>query len=170
MSAILPPMPLQAPLLEVGANQKPTDFLSGDWYKWFFQEQNRIQAGVQSVGGPPSFRTAQAASIGATGIPLTAVNVPSVQAGFYRVNWYARVTQAASVGSSLSLTLTWTEHGITLTTTTSAVTGNTTTTTLVGSQVLYSDAPGPVSYSTTYASSGATPMQYLIAVWAELIA
>lgn len=168
MSAILPPMPTQAPLVEEDLQQHMTPYLSRDWYLWFFEQQSRVQSAVQIVGGV-TVKTGQAASITATPLSLSAVNVPSVQGGYYRINWYGRVTQAATVSSSLSVTIAWTESGVTLTSTSAAVTGNATTTVIQGALPILIDAPGPVTFATTYASSGATPMQYRISVWPELI-
>jgi len=168
MSAGLPFMPTNAPLVELDAEQRPTGDLSKDWYLWFFDQLARVQVGVQSVGSPIVLKD-QAASITPAPLTLSAVNIPSVQGGYYRVNWYGRVTQAASVSSSLSITIGWTESGHALSFTSAAVTGNTTTTTLVGSLAVVIDAPGPITFATTYASSGATPMQYGLRVWPELI-
>ena len=103
-------------------------------------------------------------------LPVTSIPSGSLPAGLYRVSYYARITQAASVSSSLTVTIAWTESAIALTLSGAAMTGNTTTTVQSGSAVIRIDAPGPVSYSTTYASAGGTPMKYRLDVTLERVA
>ena len=107
----------------------------------------------------------QSASIGTTAIPTAALT-----AGLYLVSYYARITQAGTVSSSLTVTLHWTESTLALTVTGAAMTGNTTTTVQSGTHLVRIDASSPVSYSTTYASVGATAMQYRLDVVLERVA
>lgn len=104
----------------------------------------------------------QSASIGATQIYLTAI-----PAGLYRVNYYMEVTRAASTSSSLSITFGWTSNTTSKTYAGSAMTGNTTATYQQGAVLVRSDANLPITYATTYASSGATTMAYTLMVTLE---
>lgn len=102
-------------------------------------------------------RTAQGAAIATTALPIG-----SVTPGIWGIYTTIRVTRAASTSSSVQLTMTWTEGGVTQTQTGAALTGNVTTT---REGLLFVIRPGNatvISYSTTYASVGATSMQYSV--------
>jgi hypothetical protein len=106
----------------------------------------------------------QGASISST--PLTASD--KAGARLYRVNYYIVVSQAATTSSSVTLTLTWNDGVLSQTSTTASPT-NTLGSYVSGSVVLYGAASQTVSYSTTYASSGATSMQYALFLRVEPI-
>lgn len=108
--------------------------------------------------------TTQAASVGATDLTGGALN-----AGLYRITYYARITRAAGTSSSLTVTLGWTDQGQALTPSGTAITGNTVTTFQSASILVYSDAASPITYATTYASVGAPTMQYKLAVTLEQV-
>lgn len=154
--ADFPPIPYYAPPLE--GDEKP---LSRDWYLWLFALVALVQA---------SARVVVATSL--TGlsalIPATALNV--TVAGVYRVSWTLRVTQAATVSSSLTVTIGYTDAGVVLSVAGAAVTGNTVTTVQSGSVLLRSDAASPVTFAVAYGSVGATPLLYKIDVTCEQVA
>ena len=88
-----------------------------------------------------------------------------VQKALYQVSIYARITQAASVSSSLTVTVDWLDSGVACAFSWPAVTGNTVSTVLVQPQIIVDvDGSSPVRYSTVYASAGGTVMQYKLAV------
>lgn len=99
--------------------------------------------------------TAQAASIASTPFAVGALSP-----GLYRIEFYARITQAASTSSSLTVTFSWVDGGISCSKTFAALTGNTTATVDGDGRLIRIDQASPVSYSTTYASVGGTVMQY----------
>lgn len=107
--------------------------------------------------------TAQTASIAAT--PFS---TPALSAASYRITYYFRVTTAASISSSLLVTLSWTQGGVSCSKSFAAVTGNTTATTDSGSYTVTVDQASPINYATTYASVG-TPMAYSLDVFMETI-
>jgi hypothetical protein len=85
----------------------------------------------------------------------------AIVAGLYELRYWATVVQAATVSSSLTVTLTFTYRAVTKTASGAAMTTNTTGTHQSGSLPLfYSDASSPIQISTTYASVGGTPMLY----------
>jgi hypothetical protein len=136
-------------------------YISRPWLLWL---QDVIVPRVQTA---PELRTAvvltaQNASIGATPIPLASVN-----AGRYRISFYARVTTVDAVSSSLTITLGWSESGVALTQSGAAMTGNAITTTQSGSIVVQSDANAPLTYSTLYASNTPGAMQYRLSIVCE---
>lgn len=109
--------------------------------------------------------TGQAGAIGSTDFSGSDLNP-----GLYRASVYARITQAATTSSSLTVTISWTDGGIPQTYSYPPLTGNTTTTTLTWpSLFLHVDASSPVRYATTYASSGAAVMTYSLYVVLERV-
>ena len=108
--------------------------------------------------------TAQSAAISTTAIPAL-----EIHEGLYRVSWIARISQAATTSSSLAVTITHVRSAVTCTQSGSAITGNTTATVQSGSVLLYVDADTDISYSTAYASVGATAMNYEIFLVLERI-
>lgn len=90
-------------------------------------------------------------------------------AGLYRATYYARITTAATTNSSLTVTFSWTDHTQAVSAAGAAITGNTVTTLQTGTVLLYSDPASPITYATTYATSGATPMEYQLYVTLERV-
>jgi hypothetical protein len=112
----------------------------------------------------------QAASIGTTNL------LASAPAGRYRVSWTLQLTQAATTSSSILATIGW-NNGSAKNSTLASLNGgalqvtadasNTLDSTLSGSIVIQSAASQDITYATTYASSGATPMQYSLQITIE---
>jgi hypothetical protein len=100
---------------------------------------------------------------------------PSASVGqFLRVNYVQEMTQAATSSSTFpSLTLGWTDAGGIARTGVLAGTSAANNPNLViasGSGVIFTNGSTPVTVtSASYASSGATPMQYALAVSVELV-
>lgn len=152
---------LQDPSKPPGANNK---FLCFDsWLRYFVA----LAQGVNSTAGQLAVvnLTGQQKSIG-----QVAMAAGKTSNGLYRVSYYARVTQAATVSSSLTVNIGWTDHGQAISQAGAAMTGNTPLTIQSLSTFLYADGKAPITYSTTYASSGATPMQYELFVVLEAVA
>lgn len=164
MAATLPPLPTNAPLLELGLDGKASEYLSSEWYQWLFAQASRVQQ-APPVLGTPTRLTAQGAAIGVTSLTLPALN-----GGIYRVSWTARITQAATVSSSLTVSIGYTETALSLTQAGAAITGNTTTTVQSGVAIFQADPSAPITFSTAFASVGATPMLYRLSITCEQIA
>lgn len=157
------PIPLQDPIsrprrVQFGNRRDPLEgTLSDVWVRWF------DQLGLVTEQAPSRIATveltAQAASISATDM-----TDGTLSAGLYEVKFYARITQAGTVSSSLTVTLDWTDGGVTPSFSGAAITGNTTTTFQSETKLIRIDSTSPVRYSTTYASVGATPMNYSLDV------
>jgi hypothetical protein len=109
--------------------------------------------------GPTRLNSTQQSGL-AGSLPPTDLSGGVLGAGLYRLTYYAAITQAAGVSSSLTVTLAWTDRGIAKAVSGAAITGNTTNTTQSNMQLLRIDAATPVSISTTYASVGAPVMEY----------
>jgi hypothetical protein len=133
--------------------------MSGPWQRWF---QVALLPRVQNAapGLVTVQLTAQGASIGTTSLIALAT-------GVYRINYYVRVTRAATTSSSISVSITGTDGGGVCTQTSAALTGNLVTSTQSGFFLATCDASTPLSYSTTYASVGGTSMQYLLTLVVE---
>jgi hypothetical protein len=131
-------------------------------WRLFFRTQNDTLS-YASVNAGSVSKTVQQASIAATPVPMT------VSAGFYRVSVYARRTQAATTSSDLKVDIGFTESGASLTVTTGTDSTNTTSKVVTGNWVLRVDQTTTITYATTYASVGATPMQYRLDVVVEQV-
>lgn len=83
-----------------------------------------------------------------------------VPAGDYRISFYARISRAATVSSSLTLIFKWTDGAVTKTFTGTPITGNTTDSFQSGTLFISSDTDAPITYATTYVTNGATTMLY----------
>ena len=169
--ALLPiPPPTQEPIAKPrDANiprgqQDPGEGIATDtWIRWFVAISQAVSSSPTRLVAPIALVT-QGASIGTTAI------VPSLlAAGLYRVSWYARITQAATVNSSLTVTIRWTDNGTSQTFSGAAIVGNTTTTIQTQEIMVYMDGLLPVTYETAYVSVGATPMLYelFVSIFAE---
>ena len=142
----------------------PTGVIAHAWYQYFLQSQDRLNANPYILGTVFDSVTGQSAAIGTTSIPL-----PTLETGLYRVSTYARITQAASTSSSLTVTLGWTDGTVACTSSGSAMTGNTTSTTQSLSAMIRSDSSTPLTYSAAYASSGGTAMTFRLDLAVEQI-
>jgi hypothetical protein len=89
--------------------------------------------------------------------------------GLYRVSYVVRVTQAATVSSSLQVTLGWTDGGQALTALGESLITNTVTTSETVSVLVRAEAKTAVTVAASYSSGGTTPMQFALSVVAEAL-
>lgn len=165
------PSSLSAPPLQTSLIDPPSDPKSPDavwaitrvWNQWFLSLTTRIQSSASLL--KTVSLTAQSASIATTAIPLG-----TISAGLYRVAWHARITQAATTSSALTVTISYTNGSVSCSQSGAALTGNTTATVQSGVILLKADQATAVSYATTYVSVGGTPMIYQLDLACELVA
>jgi hypothetical protein len=157
MAAQLPAVPVRASLGRVVAGLV---WLSEDWRNWLQTLKDRIDATAQRIGAGVAL-TAQAAAVSGT------VSTPTLEAGLYRVSWVARITQAATTSSSVTVSIGATSGGVPTTQAGPALTSNVVGAVQSGSVVVDVDAATPITYATSYASVGGTPMQYALSVAVE---
>ena len=131
------------------------------WERWFGSLGIDLAARPERVSIVDL--SSQAASIAATAIPIG-----SITHGVYRVSYYARVTTAAGVSSSLTVELDWPD-AVACTHTGAAMTGNTTTTYQEDVVTMDVDSSGPIRYGTTYASDAAGAMKYKLVITCEKV-
>lgn len=153
--AVIPPIPRFTIVLQAKG------FVSKIWDDWFQALASGVDRSGQQVGRV-SLDT-QSASIGATSVQT------GLAAGLYRVSYYQQVTRAATVTSSLTTQFTWTYNSTTQTTANAAMTGNALTTHQEATFPIRVDASSAVQYTTTYASSGATGMQFSLDIALEAL-
>jgi hypothetical protein len=149
------PAPLRDPIA-----RKSDGLMTAPWVTWFTQLTTDLDAAPERLDSVTV--TGQTASISPT-----ALDVGSLSQGLYRVTWRARITQAATVSSSLVVTVGYTESAITMSESGTAITGNTTSTVASGSFLVAVDQGTPITFSTTYASTGASVMAYTLTIVAE---
>lgn len=134
------------------------------WSKWLSGLQRTIVNVPQAEA--PVRRRAVAAAISVTPLLIT-----TVRPGVWSVAIQVRVTQVASVSSSLRIGLTWTQGVTTQQQTGTILVGNALTTREGVVWVIRVDAGQPISYFVdNFTSVGGTPMQYEIDVVPTLIA
>ena len=155
--ATLSPIPQEAPW-----TSDRESYIPGDWLRWLYELVNLVQAGAQQIGSSVNL-TNQNAAIASTPVPL-----PALANGLYRLSWYARVTAADGVSSSLGVTFTWTD-GTTPSKAFPALTGDTTTTADGNSVMVLVDQNTAVNYSTSYASNTPNKMHYKLSVQVEAL-
>ena len=145
---MFPPVPFKSWMMDL-----KTRLVERDWVKWFQEIGAALSATALRLGSVGL--TAQAATVSATDFQTV-----SLTEGLYRVTYAARITRAATVNSSLTVALGWTDGGVSCSQSGAAMTGNTTSTTQSGIVAMHVDAATPVTYTLTYASAGATTMLY----------
>ena len=161
---------LAAPPLQTSLVQPPSDPRAPDavwgitraWNQWLLSLTTRLEGTARNVN------SVSVADQEAT-ITATTINLGDVDAGLYRVSWYARITRAATTSSSLTVTIGWVDDSVSQTQSGAAMTGNTTTTNQSGSALIRVDRNSAITYETAYASVGATTMQYRLDVVVEQV-
>lgn len=138
-------------------------FLTQPWIDYLTTMSTQVSQGPTRINNIPL--SGQQASIAPTDFSGGVLG-----AGLYRIAYYAQVTQAATISSSLTVTFDWTSGGVAQSLSGAAMTGNTINTVQSGSILIMVDSATPVRYSTTYASAGATPMIYSLFVSLEVVA
>ena len=133
------------------------------WVNWCNDVRNALNVGTLVLNTAPAL-TAQSASIGATAVPL-----PTLTEGLYRVSWYFRVTTVDAVSSSLRLTIGHTDGAVACTQATAAYTGNVVTAPQSGVFLVRADAGSSITYATTYASNTPGQMIYALSVAIEQV-
>jgi hypothetical protein len=157
----LPPIPWRAPVIPGDLKDR---LIGRDaWAQWFLAVQRAIDSAPLTVGTPTAL-TAQGAALPAT----TVVVAPS--AGLYRVSFYARLTRAAGVSSSLQTFVTWTDGGVSRTKQGAAVTSNLVAGFDTQIVLVQADQGTPIQIGTLYSSSGSPTMQYALTAQVEAIA
>lgn len=156
-------MPLNPEKLPVGTPLVDSKrFMDDSWVLYFNKlVGDQVRASTVLPSGAVTL-TGQGAAISTTTLAST-----EVQAGLYRISYDVRVTRPGTVSSTVTVTLSWTDLGQSLSITSATLNGNLVTTRESRTEFVYVDAGGPVTYSTTYASAGATSMQYALRVGIE---
>ena len=172
----LSPIPITSSMIDTEINSNSTtelqtSVISNTWFKYFLQMQDRAENTPYAVGTVFDTLTDQTAAIAATKVTISTPTgfTTNLSKGLYRVSTYARITQAASTSSSLTITLGWTDGTVACTSSGSAMTGNTTSTTQSLSAMIRSDSSTPLTYSAAYASSGGTAMTFRLDLAVEQI-
>lgn len=141
-----------------GNPNKNPGYLTNSWIKYFQAQTDTFSTAPVTLGTPVQL-TVQAASIGSTSFP-----VDLLSSGLYYVDFYARITRAATTSSSLTVSIGWTDGTISQGISGAAMTANVTTDVQTGRIMVEVDGATSITYSTTYASVGATAMQYKLSL------
>lgn len=166
---MLPPTPIQDDLIGVidlkavyQAGGKRRSRMSETWLTWLRSLVLAVEAASQALGQVTvSAATAAAAP--------TDIATPTLNAGLYRISWYARISTPASISSSLTVTIHWLDGGVACQFSGPAMTGNVATDIQSQSILVQVDNNTVIQYETAYASVG-TNMGYLLDVVVEAVA
>lgn len=93
----------------------------------------------------------------------------SLSGGLYRVSVFTHITTPASVNSSLTVTVSFTHHGLACSLAGAALATNLTTSVQSNIWTIAIDPGTPISYSTAYVSNAAG-MQYALSAAVETVA
>lgn len=156
----LMPTPLDIAIAHVpGADgEKPTDVTTDESWLTYFLTQFRAFA--------EAMRALLVANVVNQGSAIGTTPMALGSGGRYLILLYLRITQPASVSSSVAVTLSWVDGAHACSKTFAAVVGNTVGTTDAQFFTMDLDAPGSVNFETAYASVGATPMQHKLRIHA----
>lgn len=124
---------------------------------------SRIESSAFAAAGQIVQYSAQAAAI------VTAALVASTSSPLYRVSYDVRISQAAGVSSSVTVTIGFTQGGVAQTYVGAALTGNTTTSKQTDSFLIRPDAGTVITIAVAYASVGAPVANYEADFVAEAI-
>jgi len=136
--------------------------LTPDWLAYFGRMPD-------TLGAIPSILNVVSLDSQTAAISSTDFSGADLLVGIYQIIYHARITTAAGTSSSLTVTFTWTEGGVAQTYSGAAITGNTTATHQSGVVMIRSDTGTTVNYSTAYASTPASAMNYSFDVALKLV-
>lgn len=135
--------------------RKYIGILNGPYLEYLTRLSDTVDTSNARVG------STELATQGAT-IAATDISGSLIKAGLYHISYSVQVTRAATTSSSIIVTFQWTRGGVTQTFARAAVTGNTLTTHDEFVIPIKTDQNSPITYAVTYASVGATSMQYAL--------
>lgn len=145
-----------------GGNQTTSKApIAKKWLSWIFALVIRLNA-------TPEFKALVPLQARAAAIGTTPAHVLEAS-GLYDVAFFVRVTQVATVNSSVQVTIRWSCGGAFLSWTGTAVIGNTTDSYDTGLKRIRADSATSITYETAYVSVGATPMQYELYVTVQAV-
>lgn len=158
-SAAVTPADANHPL----AGKLPKLKLGWDYVRWL--------SGIrQEVNVRPKRATQENLTNQAASIAVTPLAIGNVTLGIWRISYTVRVTTPGTATGSIQVTVTWTERSVVQTETGTLLNGNLTTTREGRTLIIRTDAGTPISYSTAYATTGATAMRYSLDLVAEELA
>jgi hypothetical protein len=158
--ALFPPAPIRTVAMNVKEDTRgvPVAFFYRPWTEWFSAVTSAFNGVSRRVAS--GAWTTHGASIAASTL------AEKLEAGVYHLGVCLVLSRAASVSSSISVPISWTSGGIARTLT-ALITSNLTSTLQSQYIVIRVDADSSVTYTATYASSGATTMQYALDIVLE---
>lgn len=161
--------PLKTPLVELpeGKLAEPLTLknfaatISRPWLQWFTSVTSRVESSAPVL--TTESLTAQVATIAPTALALG-----TIAGGLYRISYYLRITTAASVSSSATVSIGFTDGAVSCSVSGAALTTNTVASVQSGVFIVRSDQASAVTYAVVYASAG-TPMAFSLDLACEAI-
>lgn len=148
------------PLVVVGKSFIQSSWMvTSSWYDWLLNLATIVLQAARRLA--TISLDGQAASIAPTTI------IAGKPGGLFRVTVYARITQKATTGSGLSVTIAFLDGGHAVSFTTGLIVDGDVTSALTQSFTFEADQSFAATYATTYTSTGGTPMNYKLRIVAE---
>jgi hypothetical protein len=135
-------------------------------YTWLRDLKDTVGSSPTQATTPIVFEgaTAKNAAIGLTSIPADVLG-----GGYYRITTWLRLTVAAGVSSSVTITIHFNSGAIVCTFPLTALTANAVNAPVSDTRLLKIDGGSPVSYSVAYASNPAAAAFYEMALHLERV-
>jgi hypothetical protein len=153
-------MAIEAPPVDSPALADKPWRTNQDWVLWFYSILNYTAVNPDIVANLTVSDLAVAINPAETVLTFPG-------SGLYRLQVLTRVTQAATISSSVQVTIAWTAGGAAQAITGALLNGNTLQTQEAIERLIDADEGTDLTITTTYTSSGATPMQYRTSVILE---
>lgn len=142
-----------------------------DTDRFFTREWRNFLASLQNIAGGTAQILEEVALVGeSASVSTTAITLPAVATGFYRVSIYQTITTADPVSSSLVTTIGWTDNGVAKTFVTTGLTAASAYPTSANDGItrpIHIDNASPITYATAYTSNTPGLMTYALGIIVE---
>lgn len=129
--------------------------ISANWFNWIWQ------AVLKRLNSAPSQYDSIVSEQGLTASqPATAIALPALSQGRYRVSVHVKVRQAAGTNSQILVSIGYTNNAIACSQSTTNLTTNTTASVESKVMEIVADLASPITWSSTYVSAGVPSMSY----------
>ena len=139
----------------------PNSIVGPDWLRWFLSLLGIVNSQAQQIGSTIS-KTNQNGSINATALPI-----PALANGNYRVSYYLEKTQADGVSSSTMVTIGWQHGSVARTRSFPTLTLDSNLASDSTAIPIVIDQNSAITYAVAYTSNTPGLMRYNITLWVE---
>lgn len=138
--------------------------ISANWFNWIWQavlrRLNSAPAQFDSIVSEQGLTASQ---------PSTAIGLPAIAQGRYRVSVHVKVRQAAGANSQILVSIGYTNNTVACAQSTTNLTTNTTGSVESKVMLIVADVSSPITWASTYVSAGAPSMSYDVDIVVEAL-